>query len=93
MVSLTGPVLLFGAALLALWTFTRFPRLEPKSWGVMGAHLVASNGAVLVVPVAVRVLPLDVALVAVILPVLTYILLAALWMMRMLQGALAGRFR
>jgi hypothetical protein len=93
MVSLTGPVLLLGAALLALWTFTRFPRLEPKSWGVMGVHLVDSNAGVLVVPVAVGLLPIDVALVAVILPVLTYMLLAALWMMRMLQLALAGRFR
>jgi hypothetical protein len=93
MVSLTGPVLLFGAALLALWTFTRFPRLEPKRWGVMGAHLVASNAAVLAIPTALGLLSVDVAVVAVILPVLTYVLLAALWMMRMLQLALAGRFR
>jgi hypothetical protein len=93
MVSLTGPVLLLGAALLALWTFTRFPRLEPKTWGVLGAHLVVSNAAVLAIPTALRLLPLDVAIIGAILPVLTYVLLAALWMMRMLQLALAGRFR
>jgi hypothetical protein len=48
---------------------------------------------VLAIPTALGLLSVDVAVVAVILPVLTYVLLAALWMMRMLQLALAGRFR
>jgi hypothetical protein len=85
-----------GAALLALWSYVRWPNAAPSN----------VRGAVLRVLVAfgllnVGVVPLDaavgastglavLAVVGVVVPVLTFAFLTALWVMRMFADALKG---
>ena len=88
--------LALGAALLALWSYVRWPRAAPKSF----------RGAILLLLLAFGLLqvgtfPLDaaagtstgmvvLAVLGVILPVLTFAFLAALWVMRLFADSLKG---
>jgi hypothetical protein len=84
-----------GAAVLALWTDARFPGLAPA--GLRGAVMrLAAAFAIgyLVSPALTYAVGagLDpaLALVALVLPALVVMFLAAIWAIRMLQGVLYG---
>ncbi len=84
-----------GAALLALWTDARFPGLAPA--GLRGAVVRLAGafavgycvGPALSYAVGAGVTP-PVALLALVLPALVLMFLAAIWVIRMLQGVLYG---
>jgi hypothetical protein len=85
-----------GAALLALWTDERFPRLAPASLSRRIVHMgVSIAAAQFVAPTAMRLLgsstPMLLAgLVAVFLPALVYAFLTSVWVLRQLASALPG---
>jgi hypothetical protein len=94
-------VLTLGAAALALWTVLRFPKLGPETLG--GALLqvcVALAAGAFLVPAGMRsALSFDpptgpmLAIFAVVLPGLSYLFLATLWAMRVLQQMLSNARR
>ena len=86
-----------GAALLALWLVVRFPDRGPNdlTWAllhvalsiVLGQLIIASNGALDTVGVpAARF----VAAFGIVLPCLTYMFVAAAWLIRAAAGHLQG---
>ena len=87
-----------GSAALALWFTVRFPNLSPGSLRATLIHVGISIGvAQLIVPVAMHMLLAQgsralalVAVCAIALPALTYCLLAAIWTMKVLKGALGA---
>jgi hypothetical protein len=91
-----------GAAALALWTMARFPRIGPDTlFGAFLQVMIALAAGWLLVPVGMRSLltlstptgPL-LATFLFALPGLTYLFLASLWAMRVLQKLLSrGRYR
>jgi hypothetical protein len=90
-----------GAALLALWVSVRFPRLGPETLrGALLQVAIALLAGWFVVPAAVASVvdwasptgPL-VAVLLFVLPALTYLFLATLWAMRVLQEMLQGARR
>ena len=90
-----------GAALLALWTSFRFPRIAPETLSGALVHVaVALLAGWFLVPAAVTSVvdwasptgPL-IAMLLFVLPALTYLFLASLWAMRMLQELLQGARR
>lgn len=95
-------VLTLGAAAIALWATARFPKLAPET--LPGALLqvgIAFAAGFLLVPAGMRSMlsfePPTGPLLATFLfafPGLTYLFLASLWAMRVLQRMLSrGRFR
>ena len=95
-------VLTLGAAAIAVWATARFPKLAPES--LPGALLqvgIALAAGFLLVPAGMRSMlsfePPTGPLLATFLfafPGLTYLFLASLWAMRVLQRILSrGRFR
>jgi len=90
---------LAGSAMLALWLELRFPRLGPTT--VKGTLLHVGGtiiAAQILLPLGVhfltgsRVLTL-VALFILALSALTYSLLAAIWLLKLVSNASRGRFR
>jgi hypothetical protein len=90
-----------GAALLAVWTSFRFPRIAPETLRGALVHVaVALLAGWFLVPAAVTSVvdwvsptgPL-VATLLFVLPALTYLFLATLWAMRMLQELMQGARR
>jgi hypothetical protein len=88
---------LFGASGLACWTFVRFPSVAPSSSRGILVHLVlAGLGANIVLPFALGVVgPVEsrlsaLAIVAVALPALTYLMLASLWLLQLARQLLGG---
>jgi hypothetical protein len=88
--------LALGAALLALWSYVRWPDVAPKSFGRAIVFVLLAFGLL-----QLGTLPLDaavgaspglvvLALLGVILPVLTFAFLAALWVMRLFADAIKG---
>jgi hypothetical protein len=85
-----------GAAAIALWLDTRFPKLAPKDMRQGLLHVGASIViAQLAVPLLIKALaeagsPLGIllALFGIAFPALTYCLLASVWIIKGLQGAL-----
>lgn len=100
-IGLQGLVFVFaiGAAVLALWVDTRFPKLSPKSVGYAFLHVAGAF-------VACRTAPLGVSLTAergtlagmmaalflVGLPIFLYVWLSLLWMTKLLTSALKSRY-
>jgi hypothetical protein len=81
-----------GAAALALWFDARFPRLAPTSLRSALIRLGAAF-AILQIPVVAVDEPAiaQLALVFVVyLPMLTYVFLAAVWMLKMTHGLMNG---
>jgi hypothetical protein len=84
-----------GAALLALWTDTRFPALAPKGFREALLRLVAAFalgylvGPAVGYAIGLGVAP-GVALIVFVLPALVAMFLAAIWAIRLLQGMLYG---
>jgi hypothetical protein len=85
-----------GAALLALWTCLRFPRIAPETLrGALLQVAIALLAGWFLVPAAVGSVvdwasptgPL-IAMLLFVLPALTYLFLASLWAMRRLQDLL-----
>jgi hypothetical protein len=96
--SAAGLLLCFtlGAALLALWTDTRFPGLAPPSMMRIVLH---TGGALIVAqfvaPMGMRLLGtsapmLLIGLVLLFLPALVYTFLGSLWLMRKLVSSMPG---
>ena len=88
---------LIGASALALWTFVRFPGIAPASPRGIIVHLVlAAIGANLGLPAALKAIgpiesrPAALAVVAVGLPALTYLMLASLWLLQLGRQLLGG---
>ena len=83
--------LIVGAAMLAVWVDVRFPRLSPGSFKGVGLHMICSMVAV---ELGMRVLgatPREeaavlAALFGAALPATIYLLLSALWLMKVLAG-------
>jgi hypothetical protein len=89
-----------GAALLALWTDTRFPGLVPESLERRLIHVGAALlGTQFVAPQAMRLLTdassspavLVAGLLVFFLPALVYTFLTSLWLLRVFAEALARR--
>ena len=88
-------VFLLGCAALALWVEAAFPRIAPgdlrRALFRSGVALGVTMG--LFPPIwdaAVARGPIVVALFAIALPCLTYLLLSTIWSIRQLQGAMSG---
>lgn len=85
-----------GAALLAAWSFVRWPGVAPSTFGGAILHAVlAFAGLQLAATGLGRAASssdaaAELALIAVVLPALTYAFLAALWVMRLFAGNLKG---
>jgi hypothetical protein len=95
-------VLTLGAAAIAIWASTRFPKLAPETLpGAMLQVGIALAAGFLLVPAGMRSMltfePPTGPLLATFLfafPGLTYLFLASLWTMRVLQRLLSGgRYR
>ena len=95
-------VLTLGAAAIALWASVRFPKIGPDTLpGALLQVMIALAAGFLVVPLGMRSMltfePPTGPLLATFLfalPGLTYLFLASLWAMRVLQRIISrGRFR
>lgn len=82
-------VLAVGAGLLAIWTHARFPGLAPDSLGRAVLHTAAAVLLLQTLPVALDAgLNVQLAVLGLVLPALTYAMLAAIWMLRLAQATL-----
>jgi hypothetical protein len=91
---------LFGASALACWTFVRFPAVAPTGIRGIIVHLVlAGLGANLALPFALGAVgPVEsrvsaLAVLAVALPALTYLMLASLWLLNVARQMMGGYSR
>ena len=92
--------LTFGAALLAVWTSSRYPDIGPRSlYGAVLAVIVSGFVLHLTLPLAVALIHAPSALaplvgvIGVVLPTLTFGFLSAVWALRACIGALDGSIR
>jgi hypothetical protein len=88
-----------GAALIAFWVVVRFPDRGPDDMTKALLHVAASVVLLQLVVPAIHVvrdtgLPAAQLVVSfgIVLPVLTYVFLAAAWMIRAAAGHLQGRY-
>jgi hypothetical protein len=95
-----GIFFVLGAAAIALWISVRFPKLKPERLAVIMVHLVFAMVLAqllpfgLLLPVsASAAIQLMAGILTVALPVLVYTLLVAIWLLRIVQGALGGMLR
>lgn len=85
-----------GAAVLALWFHVRWPGLAPSSFGRSVVLLLAAFAALQIgvvaldTAVAISSGAAVAAFVGVIVPVLSFAFLAALWLMKLFADALKG---
>jgi hypothetical protein len=89
--------LLLGATALAFWLYIRFPRLTPGGSRAAIVHLILSAAAAhLLLPSLLDLVgPIDsrlsaVAVLAIALPALTYLMLASLWLLNLARQLLGG---
>jgi hypothetical protein len=100
-----APMMLFvallctGAAVLAFWLLVRFPGAGPSDLTKALLHVAVSAALLQLVVPAIHVvrdsgLPAAQYVVSfgIVLPVLTYVFLAAAWMIRAAAGRLQGRY-
>lgn len=88
-----------GAAVLALWTYVRLGSRRPRSRAAMSVHIVAAVIGLALGPNAVGWIVADsdssrlvaIALFGVFLPTMTYVFVAALFVLERLQQALSLR--
>ena len=88
-----------GAAVLALWTYVRLGARRPKSRAAMAVHIVAAVIGLALGPNAVGWILADgdssrlvaIALFGVFLPTMTYVFVAALFVLERLQQSLSMR--
>ena len=86
-------VLTVAAALLALWTDARFPRLAPASLRRVLLHVAFAFVVLQLISGVTATVTLYVALFGVVLPTLTYAFLTAVWFLRIAQRTLASGAR
>jgi len=84
-----------ASALLAVWLYVRFERRAPGDLVRGIVHLTVAFGAMWLGVPALRLaiangIDPGLALVGIVLPALTYVLLATLWMLRLVQQMLPG---
>jgi hypothetical protein len=86
-------VFVVGSAALAVWVVFCLPRLAPQSLRAAGGHLLAALAVGYALGPALRLVPgqpakisVLVALFAVALPALTYMLLAGFWLLKFMAG-------
>ncbi len=77
-----------GAALLALWSYARFPSLAPEQLWRTALHLCLAIAAINLAPNAVSTHSAFVAVLVLVLPALVYVFLSTLWMLRFAQAAM-----
>jgi hypothetical protein len=94
-----GVAFLLGAAFVALWLHVRWPSLMPSRWPRVLAHVAIAIAAAHLAPSVIGYLAslesvpaVFTAVFGVALPLLTYNLLVALWVMASLLAASRGRF-
>lgn len=81
-----------GAALLAMWTSMRFPRLGPATLDRLLVHAVVAFALLRLVPGTDSAAFAFVVVFGALLPALVYAFLVSLWVLRLAQDALgAGR--
>lgn len=82
-------VLAIGAALLAVWTHARFPRLAPARLGRTVLHTACAVLVLHLLPFALdSALDVRLSILGVVLPAFVYAMLAAIWMLRLAQTTL-----
>ena len=85
-----------GTALLAVWCLVRWPRLAPQTFRGAMLHGLVAFGVLQVSAMGLGVAAgvtralAAMALIALVVPALTYAFLAALWVMRLFAGTLKG---
>ena len=89
-----------GAAAIALWISVRFPQLKPQRLAIIMVHLVLAMVLAQLLPFglllpisASAAIQLMAGILTLALPVLVYTLLVAIWLLRVVQGALGGMLR
>lgn len=99
MIAVFAVAYLAGAAAIALWIDARFPRLAPTDVMRAIAHLFAAAVANSLLDqrlaVAVSSLPHGrlIAVLGVVLPLVVYAALAAIWVLRIAHRTLSGHLR
>jgi ABC-type uncharacterized transport system permease subunit len=81
------PLMFLGVGMLALWVHVRLPRLKPGTLRTAAVHVIVSFAGFALAPILVRAtlhaLPLHLAVViaiaAITIPTLCYVLLSWLW--------------
>jgi hypothetical protein len=93
------PAMFVGLGAVAVWAYLRYPRLRPGSLVRAVVHVAVSFGAFALLPAALSVLlPLlpshalqPYVVLALLIPVLTYVLLSWIWLIaRVLHDLLGG---
>jgi hypothetical protein len=85
-----------GTALLAIWCYLRWPGAAPKTLRASVAYVIAGflalhlSTVILGWSVGISVGAMVVSFVGVIVPVLTFAFLAALWIMRLFADTIRG---
>ena len=89
---------LAGAVAVAFWVDKRFPRLAPRDLRVAALHLVAAGAGNQLLDgtladIVARSVPHGAvaAVMGVVFPLVVYVCLAAVWMLRIAHRALRGR--
>jgi hypothetical protein len=95
-----GIFFVLGAAAIALWISVRFPQLKPQRLAFIVIHLVLAMVLAQLLPFglllpisASAAIQLMAGILTLALPVLVYTLLIAIWLLRIVQGALGGMLR
>jgi hypothetical protein len=95
-----GIFFVLGAAAIALWISVRFPKLKPQRLAIIMIHLVLAMVLAQLLPFglllpisASAAIQLMAGILTLALPVLVYTLLIAIWLLRIVQGALGGMLR
>jgi hypothetical protein len=91
-------IIAIGTALIALWTYFRFPSLTPADFFRVVLHWIVSMVALHLIPPALAAANgsprlVFLALFLVVIPLLTYMFLAMIWLMTMLQDRMRGAVR
>ena len=85
-----------GAALLAVWSFVRWPAAAPNTLTGAILHAILAFGGLQLAAIGLGRAAIssaqaaELALILVVLPALTYAFLAALWVMRLFAAGLKG---
>jgi hypothetical protein len=85
-----------GAAVLAVWSFLRWPALAPRTFGGAIVHGMVAFGALQLVGSGVEIVAdrsgeaIGLAVIVLVVLALTYAFLATLWVLRLFAALLKG---
>jgi hypothetical protein len=96
--NLPALAIIVGAAVLAAWVDSRFPRLSPASFTAAGLHMIASVFAIDLGMKALgsaphETVPVMAALFGAALPATMYLILSAFWLLKLLHGLVTRTVR